>query len=68
MSLLCSVHHIFKTRIFSSIQLLVNKKFFHQSRFKFIKTFFISPASNYTTLFIKFGEEGPGGSPSSFVD
>jgi len=42
MSLLCSVCCIFTTqiRIFSSIQLLVNKKFFHQSSFKLIKNFF----------------------------
>src|SRR6218665_322882 len=49
MSLLCSVRHIFTpwTRLFSSIQLLVNKKLFHQSSFKFIKSVFISPASIY---------------------
>src|SRR6218665_1400321 len=40
MSLLCSVPHFTTyTRILSSIQLLVNKKFFHQSSFKLIKTF-----------------------------
>src|SRR6218665_2579381 len=66
MSLLCSVCHIFTTytRIFSSILLLVNKKFFHQSSFKLIKTFFISPASIYATLFIKVrGKVRGGGSP-----
>src|SRR6218665_3244679 len=42
MSLLCSVLHIFTTytRMFSSIQILVNKKYFHQFSFKFIKNFF----------------------------
>src|SRR6218665_140963 len=59
MSLLCSVHHIFKTRIFSSIQLLVNKKFFHQSRFKFIKLFFISPSSIYATCCPTLGKRSP---------
>jgi len=43
------------TRMCLSIQLLVNKKFFHQSSFKFIQISFISPASIYATLFIKFG-------------
>src|SRR6218665_3187498 len=63
MSLLCSVCHIFttSTRIFSSIQLLVNEKFIHQSSFKLIKTFFICPASIYATLFIKVGGESGGG-------
>src|SRR6218665_3013097 len=63
MSLLCSVRHIFTTdkRIFSSIQLLVNQKFFHQSSFKLIKTFFVSPASIYATLFIKVRGRNPGG-------
>src|SRR6218665_2530860 len=62
MSLLCSVCHIFTTytRMFSQIQLLVNKKFFHQSSFKLIKTVFISPASIYATLFNKAGRS-PGG-------
>ena len=65
MSLLCSVCHIFNTqrRSFSSIQLLVNEKFIHQSSFKLIKHFFISPASIYATLFIKVGRKSPGGSP-----
>ena len=55
--LLCSVCHIFttQTRIFLSIQLLLNKKFFHQSNLKFIKTFSISPASICAILFIKVG-------------
>ena len=57
MSSLCSVCHIFttQTRIVASIQLLVNEKFIHQCSFKLIKTFFISPASIYATLFIKVG-------------
>src|SRR6218665_3796872 len=41
--------------MFSSIQLLVNEKFIHQSSFKLIKTFYIIPASIYATLFIKVG-------------
>src|SRR6218665_2013711 len=63
MSLLCSVRHIFTTytRIDSSIQLLVNKKFFHQSSFKLIKSFFISSASIYATLFVKVGGRVRGG-------
>jgi len=62
MSLLWSVCHIFTTyiRTFLSIQLLVNNKFFHQSSFKLIKTFFISPASIYAILFIKVGGKSPG--------
>src|SRR6218665_836418 len=65
MSLLCSGFHIFttQTRIFSSIQFLVNEKFIHQSSFKLIKTFFISPASIYATLFTKVGGKSGGKSP-----
>jgi len=46
-----------RQEFFSSIQLLVNKKLFHQSSLKLIKTSFISPASMYVTLFIKSGEK-----------
>src|SRR6218665_260063 len=46
-----------------------NKKFFHESIFKLIKTFFISPASIYATLFIKVGGKSPGGkSPRLVMD
>jgi len=52
-----------KTRIFSSIQLLVNKKFLHKSSFKLIKKLF----SIYATLFIKVGENIRGKSPGEEV-
>jgi len=47
MSLFYSVHDIFAAyaRIFSSVSLLVNEEFFHQSCFELIKTPFISQAS-----------------------
>src|SRR6218665_518613 len=51
----CVPHFHYVHKNFSSIQLLVNKKFFHQFSIKLIKTFFISPASIYATLFIKVG-------------
>jgi len=44
-----SAHDVFATyrptRIFSSVQLLVNEEFFHQSSLELIKTYFISLAS-----------------------
>src|SRR6218665_461555 len=46
----CVLHFCYIDKNFSSIQILVNKKYFHQFSFKFIKTFFISPASIYATL------------------
>jgi len=47
MSLFNSAHDVFTiyTRNFSSVQLLVNEGFFHQSSLELIKTYFISPAS-----------------------
>jgi len=47
MSLFYTAHDVFaiNTRIFSSIQLLVNEEFFHQSSVELIKGYFISPAS-----------------------
>ena len=47
MSLLYSAHDVFATytRIFLSVQLLVNEEFFHQSSFELIKTSFINPAT-----------------------
>src|SRR6218665_790751 len=60
----CATHFRYMDKNFSSIQLLVNKKYFHQSSFKFIKTFFISPASICATLFIKVrGKSGGWESP-----
>src|SRR6218665_1267145 len=57
----CLPHFHYVDKKFSSIQLLVNEKFIHQSSFKLIKTFFISLASIYATLFIKGGREKSGG-------
>src|SRR6218665_3566398 len=57
----CVPHFHYIDKIFSSIQLLVNKKFFHQSSFMLVKTCFIRPASIYATLFIKVGRGESGG-------
>ena len=51
---------LYRQEFHSPIQLLVNKKFFQESSFKFIKTFFISPAYIYATLFINVGGKSPG--------
>ena len=68
MSLFYSSHDVFATytRIFSSIQLLVNEEFFHQSSFYLIKTSFISPASISATLFITVGAIGGGYWPGGY--
>src|SRR6218665_4094592 len=63
----CSQHFHYTDTHFSSIQLLVNNKFCHQSSFKLIKTSFIGPASIYATLCIKVGGKSEG-SPEEALD